>query len=45
MQVPAIVWIVVVLITIVIVSMSVWVLNKAYSRRWEEDSNEKRGEF
>ena len=31
------VWIVAALTVIVIVSLTIWVTNKAYSRKWEDD--------
>lgn len=41
MNVPVGVWIAAVLILIVLAWMTFWVTNKAYSRRWEDNDNEK----
>lgn len=37
MEVPATVWIGCAIITIIITYLSIWVVNKGYSRRWEDD--------
>lgn len=37
MGVPAGVWVGCVIITVIITWMSIWVVNKGYSRRWEDD--------
>jgi predicted membrane chloride channel (bestrophin family) len=34
-----------VLITITLSILFIWVTNKAYSRRWEDDADETRGQF
>lgn len=40
MQVPVFVWIAAVIIIAVLVWITFWVTNKAYSRKWEDDDND-----
>ncbi|REE91640.1 hypothetical protein A8990_104148 [Paenibacillus taihuensis] len=41
MEVPVGVWIAAALIAIVLTWITIWVTNKAYSRRWEDSSSDK----
>lgn len=34
-----------VLISVILVTLFIWVTNKAYSRKWENDEDETRGQF
>ncbi|GGD66913.1 hypothetical protein [Paenibacillus nasutitermitis] len=40
MGVPAGVWIAAILIGVILVWMTIWVTNKAYSRRWEDHGHD-----
>ncbi|WP_308634078.1 hypothetical protein [Paenibacillus silvisoli] len=43
MGVPAGVWIAAAVIAIAVTWITIWVTNKAYSRRWEDSGNETDG--
>lgn len=34
-----------IIITIIVIAMTYWVTYKAYSRKWENDPDERRGQF
>ncbi|WP_179090255.1 hypothetical protein MHI37_20335 [Paenibacillus sp. FSL H8-0548] len=43
MGVPVGVWVASAIIVIVLVWMTIWITNKAYSRRWEDSDKEDKG--
>lgn len=45
MNVPMGVWISAIVIVALLTWMTIWVTNKAYSKKWEDNDNEKDGEF
>lgn len=45
MQVPMGVWISAIVIVALLTWMTIWITNKAYSKKWEDHDNEKDGEF
>lgn len=44
MQVPLSAWIAGIIVTVFVIWISIWVTNKAYSRRWEDEDDEKKGQ-
>jgi len=40
MDVPAIVWVSAIIIAIIVTWMTIWVTNKAYSRKWEDRTSD-----
>lgn len=45
MQIPVGVWVVAGIVIIIVIWLTIWVTNKAYSKKWEDDPEEKFGEF
>ncbi|WP_236343349.1 hypothetical protein [Paenibacillus plantiphilus] len=45
MHVPMGVWISAIVIVAILTWMTIWITNKAYSKKWEDHDNEKDGEF
>lgn len=43
MQVPVLAWGLAIVIVIIVAWSSIWVTNKAYSRKWEDEDDENKG--